>query len=138
MLKPDYFTNKEDRLLELYQQLEDFILRDITHRLLKAGEMTATADRLIYKLQMMGESQEEIQKKLASMTRLTTRELRALLQDAVLTSWEDDAGVFRQLGIEVLNPLDNPEVIRIMDAEFKKSLGELRNLTRTTDGAEHE
>ncbi len=132
MLKPDYFTNKEDRLLELYRQLEDFILRDITRRLLKAGEMTATADRLIYKLQMMGESQEEIQKKLVSMTGLTTRELRALLQDAVLTSWEDDAGVFRQLGIEVLNPLDNPEVIRIMEAEYKKSLGELRNLTRTT------
>ena len=47
MLPPDYFTNKEDRLLELYRQLENFILKDITHRLLSAGEMTATADRLI-------------------------------------------------------------------------------------------
>lgn len=132
MLPPDYFTNKEDRLLELYRQLEDFILKDITRRLLSAGKMTSTADRLLYKLQMMGESREEIQKKLSEMTGLTQEELRALLQDAVLTSWEDDASTLRQLGVELSNPLENAAVIRAMDAEYKKSLGELTNLARTT------
>ena len=132
MLPPDYFTNKEDRLLELYHQLEDFILKDITRRLLAASEMTSTADRLIYKLQMMGESREEIQKKLSEMTGLTREELRTLLQDAVLTSWDDDASTLRQLGVELSNPLENAAVVRVMDAEYKKSLGELTNLTRTT------
>lgn len=132
MLPPDYFTNKEDRLLELYRQLEDFILKDITRRLLAAGEMTSTADRLIYKLQMMGESREEIQRKLSEMTGLTREELRAILQDAVLTSWEEDASTLRQLGVELSNPLENAAVVRVMDAEYKKSLGELTNLTRTT------
>lgn len=132
MLPPDYFTNKEDRLLELYRQLEDFILKDITRRLLSAGEKTSTADRLIYKLQMMGESREEIQRKLSEMTGLTRDELRAILQDAVLTSWEDDASTLRQLGVELSNPLENVAVVRVMDAEYKKSLGELTNLTRTT------
>jgi len=32
----------------------------------------------------------------------------------------------------VKSPLKNPAVIRVMDAEYKKSLGELANLTRTT------
>lgn len=132
MLQPDYFTNKEDRLLELYRQLEDFILKDITRRLLGAGEMTSTADRLIYKLRMMGESREEIQKKLSELTGLTREELRAILQDAVLTSWEDDAATLKQLGVELTNPLENAAVIRVMDAEYKKSLSELTNLTRTT------
>lgn len=132
MLPPDYFTNKEDRLLELYRQLEDFILKDITHRLLSAGEMTATADRLIWKLKQMGESQAAIEKKLQTLTGLTRKELRSLLQDAVLTSWEDDRATLKQLGIELSNPLENAAVIRVMDAEYKKSLGELKNLTRTT------
>lgn len=132
MLPPDYFTNKEDRLLELYRQLEDFILKDITRRLLSAGEMTATADRLIWKLKQMGESQAEIEKKLRTLTGLTQKELRSLLQDAVLTSWEDDTATLKQLGIELSNPLENAAVIRVMDAEYKKSLGELKNLTRTT------
>lgn len=132
MLPPDYFTNKEDRLLELYRQLENFILKDITRRLLSAGEMTATADRLIWKLKQMGESQAAIEQKLQKLTGLTRKELRSLLQDAVLTSWEDDRATFKQLGIELSNPLENAAVIRVMDAEYKKSLGELTNLTRTT------
>lgn len=132
MLYPPYFEHKEDRLLELYRQLEDFILKDITRRLLSAGEMTATADRLIWKLKQMGESQAEIEQKLRKLTGLTQKELRSLLQDAVLTSWEDDRATLGQLGIELSNPLKNAAVIRVMDAEFKKSLGELTNLTRTT------
>lgn len=132
MLPPEYFDHKEDRLLELYRQLENFILKDITHRLLSAGEMTATADRLIWKLQQMGESQAAIEKKLRKLTGLTQKELRALLQDAVLTSWEDDRATLGQLGIELSNPLENAAVIRVMDAEWKKSLERLENLTNTT------
>lgn len=132
MLQPDYFANKEDRLIELYRQLENFILKDISRRLLSAGEMTATAGRLIWKLQQMGESQTEIEKKLQELTGLTQKELRAILQDAVLTSWEDDTATLKELGIELSNPLENAAVIRVMDAEYKKSLGELSNLTRTT------
>lgn len=132
MLKPEYFDHKEDRLLQLYRELEDFILKDITRRLLSAGEMTATADRLIWKLKQMGESQVAIEQKLRKLTGLTQKELRSLLQDAVLTSWEDDRATLGQLGIELSNPLKNAAVIRVMDAEYKKSLGELTNLTRTT------
>lgn len=129
---PSYFEGKEQRLLELYRQLEDFILSDIAGRLLTAGEMSGTADRLLYKLRMMGESKEAIEKKLSDLTGLTRKELRVLLQDAVLTSWEYDKSVFQQIGIEISNPLENAAVIRVMDAEFKKSLGELSNLTRST------
>ena len=132
MLPPEYFAFKEDRLLQLYSELENFILRDITRRLLSAGKMTATADRLIWKLKQMGESQAAIEEKLRKLTGLTQKELRSLLQDAVLTSWEDDRATLGKLGIELSNPLENAVVIRVMDAEFKKSLGELTNLTRTT------
>ncbi len=132
MLPPEYFYHKEDRLLELYRQLENFILKDITRRLLSAGEMTATADRLIWKLKQMGESQAAIEQKLRKLTGLTQKELRSILQDAVMTSWEDDRATLGNLGIELSNPLKNAAVIRVMDAEFKKSLGELTNLTRTT------
>ena len=134
MLSPDYFTNKEDRLLELYRQLENFILKDITRRLLSAGEMTATADRLIWKLKQMGESRRAIENKLSKLTGLTRYELKKILQEAVMVSWENDKESMEQwLGNNVVkSPLVNPAVIRVMDAEYKKSLGELTNLTRTT------
>ena len=74
MLKPEYFEGKEQQLIELYRELEDFILSDISERLLTAGKMTGTADRLLYKLRMMGESREAIEKKLSELTGLTRKE----------------------------------------------------------------
>ena len=134
MLPPEYFDHKEERLLELYRQLENFILKDITRRLLSAGEMTATADRLIWKLKQMGESRRAIENKLSKLTGLTRYELKKILRDAVMVSWENDKESMEQwLGNNVVkSPLVNPAVIRVMDAEYKKSLGELERLTRTT------
>lgn len=132
MLKPEYFNDKADRMIELYQQLEDYIFKDIAFRLLKSQSVSGTADRLIWKLEQMGESRAEIMNKLSQLTRLSRRELKALLQDAVMTSWDDDLSTFNMMGIEVVNPLDNPAVMSVMDAEYKKCQGELENLTRTT------
>lgn len=132
MLPPEYFYGKSDRMIELYEILTSWILKESTRLLLNAGEMTGTADRLLYKLRIMGESQAAIEQKLRKLTGLTQKELRSLLQDAVLTSWEDDRATLGQLSIELSNPLKNAAVIRVMDAEYKKSLGELTNLTRTT------
>ena len=134
MLPPDYFYGKNDRMIELYEQLQIFILKDISHRLLSAGEMTATADRLIWKLQQMGESRRAIENKLSRLTGLTRYELKKILQEAVMVSWENDKESLEQWirNNVVKSPLVNPAVIRVMDAEYKKSLGELENLTRTT------
>ena len=134
MIYPDYFDNNEiqEKIISLYQQLEDLILHDIANRLLKNSSMTATADRLIWSLQQLGESREEIMWKLQEITKLSRKELRALLQDAVLTSWADEKPFYESLGVAVSNPLENAEVVRIMDAQYRKSLGELSNLTRTT------
>lgn len=132
MLKPEYFDGKEQRMVELYQQLSEFILKEAARFLITAGKITPTADRLLQRLRLMGETQAEIEKKLQVLTGLSRKELRSLLQDAVLTSWEADAAPFREIGINLSDPLKNTAVIRIMDAQYKRSQGELQNLTRTT------
>ncbi len=132
MLPPEYFHGKEKRILALYQELEDFIMTDISRRILQTGGMTATADRLIWRLAQMGESRAAIEQKLQSLTKLTQQELRKILQNAVLTSWDNDKDILLGINENISPPLENPEVIVVMDAEFKKTLGELANLTRTT------
>lgn len=132
MLEPEYYVNKADRMLEIYRQLEDFIYQDAADRLLESQAVSGTADRMIWKLKQMGESKTAIMNKLTVLTKLSKRELKELLQEAVLTSWDDDLSTFNQLGIEISHPLENEVVKAIMDAEYRKSLGELQNLTRTT------
>lgn len=132
MLTPEYFENKEDRMLELFRELELFLLEDVSKRLLKAGEMSGTADRNIWKVMQLGVQQEEILKQLSTLTGKTTRELRDLLEDAVMTSWKNDKDILEKMGIEIVSPLENPEFMRIINAQLKKSRGELYNLTRST------
>lgn len=132
MLPPEYFYGKEQRILSLYQELEDFIMTDISRRILQTGGMTATADRLIWRLTQMGESRAAIEQKLQELTKLTQPELRRILQNAVMTSWDNDKDILLGIDESISPPLENPEVIAVMDAEFKKTLGELSNLSRTT------
>lgn len=132
MLKPEYFNDKADRMIELYRQLEDYIFKDIAYRLLKSQSVSGTADRLIWNLEQMGESRAEIMNKLSKLTGLSKRELKELLQDAVITSWNDDLSTFNQIGINIVNPLENQAVMSVMNAEYQKCQGELNNLTRTT------
>ena len=132
MLPPEYFYGKEQRLLSIYQELEDFIMADILRRILQTGGMTATADRLIWRLTQMGESRAAIEQKLQGLTKLAQPELRKILKDAVLTSWDNDKDILLGIDENISPPLENAEVIAVMDAEFKKTLGELSNLTKTT------
>lgn len=132
MLPPEYFHGKEKRILAIYQELEDFIMTDISRRILQTGKMTATADRLIWKLTQMGESRAAIEQKLQKLTKMTQPELRRILQNAVMTSWDNDKDILLGIDENISPPLENPEVIAVMDAEFKKTLGELSNLSRTT------
>lgn len=131
MLEPDYFQDKCDRMIEIFGELEDYILKDIAQRLLKSG-MSGTADRLIWKLEQMGEHRSTILAKLSNLTKMSKQELRDLLQEAVLTSWKDDISTFNKLGIVPSDPLKNKAVMSVMNAEYIKSMGELENLTRTT------
>lgn len=131
MLEPDYFYGKSDMLISYEQELEDWILQDIAMRLLKAGAMAGTADMELYKLRQLGLHQNEIMKRLSALTQKSTAEIRRLLQDAVLTSWDDDKSTLSRLGIDAVSPLEKPVVVELLDAEFKKTLGEVNNLTRS-------
>lgn len=128
MLSPDYFYGKSDKLVEMYQELEDWILHDIAMRLLKNGEMSGTADRELWRLEQLGLQKAKIVKKISQMTGKSQDEVRRLLRDSVMTSFSEDANV---LG-NVIPPLQNNDVINAMNAEMMKTFGELDNLTRTT------
>ena len=132
MLEPDYFYGKTDVLISYEQELEDWILQDIAMRLLKAEAMAGTTDMELYKLRQLGLHQNEIVKRLSALTQKSTAEIRRLLQDAVLTSWDDDKSTLSRLEIDAVSPLENPVVMELLDAEFKKTLGEVNNLTRST------
>lgn len=131
MLEPEYFYGKSDKLVEMYQDLEDWILRDIANRLLKSGDLSGTADRELWKLEQMGLHRQEIIKRLSQLTGKSRNEIRRLLQDSAMTSFSNDSEVLEKVA-QVVPLLQNNDVIQALNAELTKTMGELGNLTRTT------
>lgn len=131
MLEPEYFYGKSDKLVEMYQDLEDWILRDIANRLLKSGDLSGTADRELWKLEQMGLHRQEIIKRLSQLTGKSRNEIRRLLQDSAMTSFSNDSEVLEKVA-QVVPLLQNNDVIQTLNAELTKTMGELGNLTRTT------
>lgn len=132
MLTPNYFYGKSDKLIEMYQELEDWIVQDIAMRLIKSGELSGTADRELWKLEQMGLHHTEIVKRISQMSGKSRNEVRRLLHDSVMTSFSDDETVLERLGTSPKRPLKNNSVVKTMNAELMKTYGELDNLTRTT------
>ena len=133
MLRPDYFYGKTDKLVEMYQELEDWIIKDIAMRLIKYGELSGTADRELWKLQQMGLHNTEIVKRISEMSGKSRNEVRRLLRDSVMTSFSDDKEVLTQISAsDIISPLKNNMAILAMNAELIKTSGELDNLTKTT------
>lgn len=131
MLEPEYFYGKSDKLIEMYQDLEDWILQDIANRLLKSGDLSGTADRELWKLEQMGLHRQEIIKRLSQLTGKSRNEIRRLLQDSAMTSFSNDSEVLEKVA-QVVPLLQNNDVIQALNAELTKTMGELGNLTRTT------
>lgn len=133
MLRPDYFYGKTDKLVEMYQDLENWIISDIVTRLIKSGELSETADRELWKLQQMGLHNTEIVKRISEMSGKSRNEVRRLLRDSVMTSFSDDKEVLTQISAsDIISPLKNNMAILAMNAELIKTFGELDNLTKTT------
>ena len=132
MLTPNYFYGKSDKLIEMYQELEDWIVQDIAMRLIKSGKLSGTADRELWKLEQMGLHHTEIVKRISQMSGKSRNEVRRLLRDSVMTSFSDDETVLERLGESPKRPLKNNSVVKTMNAELMKTYGELDNLTRTT------
>lgn len=133
MLRPDYFYGKTDKLVEMYQDLENWIISDIAMRLIKSGELSGTADRELWKLQQMGLHNTEIVKRISEMSGKSRNEVRRLLRDSVMTSFSDDKEVLTQISAsDIISPLKNNMAILAMNAELIKTSGELDNLTKTT------
>lgn len=133
MLRPDYFYGKTDKLVEMYQDLEKWIISDIATRLIKSGELSGTADRELWKLQQMGLHNTEIVKRISEMSGKSRNEVRRLLRDSVMTSFSDDKEVLTQISAsDIISPLKNNMAILAMNAELIKTSGELDNLTKTT------
>lgn len=79
MLAPDYLDHAPDRLVLLFQQVEDDILRDVARRISKMDTMTSTANWQLWRYEQTEALRQDVVKKLARYTGKSEAEIRRLM-----------------------------------------------------------
>lgn len=132
MLAPDYLDTLPDALVELFQQVEDDILRDIARRINKIGGLTSTAAWQAWRLEQTRAVYSDVVRTLAKYSGKADAEIRRILQDAGATALAADDTIYRVMGFAPSDISTNPALLNLLNAGYRQTLGSWKNLTRTT------
>ena len=138
MLTPEQLQNLPQELTDLYDQLSEFILRDIARRIAKGAQITDTAEYQLYRARSLGLSTDEIAAKIAEINGSSAAEINRLIREAAAQSDEFDR---KMLGADkgAAIPLEeNTQLQKLISAQIAETAGKCENLTNTMGFADHD
>ena len=138
MLTPEQLQNLPQDLTDLYDQLSEFILRDIARRIAKGAQITDTAEYQLYRARSLGLSTDEIAAKIAEINGSSAAEVNRLIREAAAQSDEFDR---KMLGADngAAVPLEeNTQLQKLISAQIAETSGKCENLTNTMGFADHD
>ncbi len=135
MLTPEQWDTLADEIVELYEGLSSFLVRDISRRLVKTGVLTETALYQLDMLQQAGQLRDAIAKEVARLAGVSVRVVEDLFEDAAVKSLAFDDSIYRAAGLNPLPIRQSPAFIQMLLAGVSKTNGALYNLTMTTANA---
>lgn len=135
MLTPDYLDTLPDAAAELWQQVEDDILRDIARRIGTLDELeplTPTAQWQAWRYEQVQACHQDVLTILAKYSGKSQEVIRQTLLDAALTTLASDDAVYRAAGLAP-PPVERSKALNnLLNAGYRQTLGTWRNLTATT------
>lgn len=132
MLTPDYLDTLPDAAAELWQQVEDDILRDIARRIGKAGTVTETAAWQAWRYEQIQACRQDVVRLLAKYSGKSRDVIRQTLLDAALTTLAADDVIYRDAGLSPSPIEENATLNNLLNAGYRQTLGTWQNLTATT------
>lgn len=83
-------------------------------------------------LQDAGYLLEDITAELSKYTKRQEKEIKAAMEEAGVKALEYDDKIYRAAGLSPMPLTQSPALIRLMERSYNATLGEWRNMTRTT------
>ena len=121
-----------DRIIALYQQLEDDILSAVIRRILKMGYVSEASKHQLEVLQAAGLLYDDIVQLIADRTDACTAQVRALFEDAGVQTVAIDNSLHEAAGALPIDIRQDSSTRQVLEAGYKKTLGTMQNLVSTT------
>lgn len=131
MLTPEQLRDIPEEIVQIYIDLEDEIISDIARRISKTGAITETAEYQINILKENGITEDEINKKIEKVIKEVNKVFDKTYENSVSLSISQDALIYEQAGKDISNLLTSSKMIEIIEVQKRKTMGDLRNLTKT-------
>lgn len=138
MLTPEYLYRITEGAEEIASQLHANIMQKIIERMmirLGRGEdylLTATDKWQIEVLQDSGYLLEDIQKEISDKTKKQQKEIKEAMEDAGVTALLWDDKIYHNAGLSPTPLSQSPNLVRILERNYRATNAEWRNFTRTT------
>lgn len=132
MLSPEYLAACVSILLGMMDEINYAVMADIARRLVKTDILTESAEFQTERLLQNGLTLKEIQHTVSNLSNLTESEVRRIFDEANLENMESEN---LRAAIAGKTPLDhsaNTAMANLLAAHIRKTVGDVRNLTRTT------
>lgn len=128
-ITPEYLENAPEKLVRLYESLEDEILRYICEQF-KTGSLNAKAIDLIRLLQRRGISLSEIEKRVRAVTKLSNAQLDEIYTDAIERNQQYYTDTLTKQGL-VEDAVRQAAIQQEIEAIERQTFGEIQNITRS-------
>ncbi len=132
MLQPDYLDHAPDEMVQLWQTVEDDILRDVARRIGKMDGMTPTANWQLWRYEQVEAVREDVVKLLAKYSGKSEREIRRILKEACTAALEADDEIYYHYGKTPTPFAESLPLQNLLNAGYRQTSGTWSNLTATT------
>jgi len=132
MLPPSTLDQMPDAFVQLWQQVEDDILRDVARRIGKMDKVTATANWQLWRYQQTEALRNDVVKLLSKYTGKSEAAIRKLLLQAATEAMEREDAIYYHYDMEPTPFEENAALNNLLDAGARQTCGTWQNLTATT------
>lgn len=130
-MKDDYKNKLASKIVARYQDLEERIMQDIVRRIVKAGEITSTADWQINRLRILGYSSEDIEQEIKKALNASYPEMFELYDKVINWEYVRNKDIYEQINAEYIPFEENGQLKQITEAIIDQSFDDLENVTNS-------
>lgn len=130
-MKDDYKNKLASKIASRYQDLEERIMQDIVRRIVKAGEITSTADWQINRLRILGYSSEDIEQEIKKTLNASYPEMFELYDKVINWEYVRNKDIYEQINAEYIPFEENGQLKQITESIIDQSFGDLENVTNS-------
>ena len=128
-LTPEQLKNIPENIVQLYRDLEEFIIDDIARRIAKTGQLTETAKWQLERAKDL--SMDDIEKEIQRVLGLANKDIENTFKQSALTSIQAENKIYEEAVKKQIKIKGNSNLEKLLEAAIKQTKGELKNISQS-------